>query len=60
MPRRHLPAPLKRQAATALLDLVTKSRGNVAAMTQDARALRSVFREHLAACGDYATQVGGG
>ena len=54
---RSLPAVVKRQAATTLLDLVTKSRPNMEAMAQHPR-LRAVFRDHVAACGDYATQVG--
>ena len=56
-PTRSLPAVVKRQAATTLLDLVTKSRPNMEAMAQHPR-LRAVFRDHVAACGDYATQVG--
>lgn len=48
---------VKRAAASALLDLVQKSRSNQTLLVDSTEACGILFNSFLPACGDYATQV---
>lgn len=55
--RRPLPPAVRRQAASALLSLVTRSKANqVELLKYDARCVE-LFHDFLPQCGDFLTQV---
>ena len=47
----------KRQAVSAMLDLITANRSNQERLCYSTKALHHLFGVLMADCGDYATQV---